>query len=394
MERDAATLLLELGAIVLGLAVLARAARRFGLSPIPFYLLAGLAFGEGGIHDLEAAEGFIEVGAEIGVILLLLLLGLEYSAEELVSNLRRSARGGTLDLGLNLAPGFAAGLLLGWDVRAAALLGGVTYISSSGVVAKLLADLGRIGNRETPTILTLLVIEDLVMAVYLPLMAGLLIGGEAADTVLSVAVALAAVVGVLALALRFGDRIGRLVLSRSSEALLLTILGLTFLVAGIAEELQLSAAVGAFLVGIALSGEVVSEARELLLPLRNLFAAVFFVFFGLQLDPSLIPGVALVAGGLGLVTAATKIWTGWWTAGQAGIGRRGRLRAGTALVARGEFSIVIATLGVAREPELGALAAAYVIFLAVAGPVLARFSDALAPAITRRPPRRDTALET
>lgn len=382
---DAGGLLLELGAIILGLAVVARIARRIGLTPIPFYLIGGLCFGTGGLADLGAAEGFIEVGAEIGVILMLLMLGLEYSAEELVRNLRRSAPAGGVDLVLNFAPGLALGLLLGWDPLAAVMLGGVTYISSSGVVAKLLADLDRVGNRETPTVLTLLVIEDLVMVLYLPIVASLLFGGSATGTVITVAVAAAAAVALLLTAVRYGERLSSLVFSGSSEVLLLSLFGITLAVAGLAERIQLSAAVGAFLVGVALSGEAASAGRALLLPLRNLFAAVFFVFFGLQVDPSLIPDVALLAGGLALVTALTKVVTGWWAAKQAGIGRRGRLRAGSALIARGEFSIVIATLGVGLEPGLGALSATYVIFLAILGPIVSRLSDPISelPGIRR-----------
>jgi len=138
-----------------------------------------------------------------------------------------------------------------------------------------------------------------------------------------------------------------------------------------------SAAVGAFLVGIALSGPAAHGARALLSPLRDLFAAVFFVFFGLQTDPHQLPPVALVAAALALVTTLTKLAGGWWAARRAGIATPGRLRAGTALVARGEFSIVIAGLAVAAglHPRLGPLAATYVLLLAVAGPVLARLAD-------------------
>lgn len=378
METEPSALLLELGALVLGLAVVSRLARRARLPAIPLYLLAGLAFGKGGIADLGAAEAFIEAGAEIGVILMLLMLGLEYSAEDLMINVRRSGRAGLLDAALNFPPGMVVGLALGWDPLSAVLLGGATYISSSGVVAKLLADLDRIGNRETPVVLAILVIEDLAMAIYLPIVAGILFGGSALKTAFTVAGALVAVALVLFAARRYGEIVSRPVISRSSETMLLTLLGITLVVAGFAERIQLSAAVGAFLVGIFLSGEAVSDARDVLLPLRNLFAAVFFVFFGLEVDPGLIPDVAVIAGALAVATATTKVVTGWWAAKREDIRRRGRLRAGTALVARGEFSIVIAALGVEREPDLGALVAAYVLFVTIAGPMLTRFSDALA----------------
>jgi monovalent cation:H+ antiporter-2, CPA2 family len=375
-----ATLLLELGGVILGLGILGRLAGRVGLSPIPLYLLAGLAFGKGGLLPLVTAGEFIETGAEIGVILLLLSLGMEYSAEELTSSLRRSAGAGVVDLALNFTPGLAAGLLLGWPALAAMVLGGVTYVSSSGIAAKLLGDLGRLGNRETPMVLSILVMEDLAMAAYLPILTGLLASGGLLAKVVPVVVALLTVAVVLAVALRWGHTVSRLVFTPNDEVLLLVVLGLALVVAGLAQQLQVSAAVGAFLVGIAISGPAAASARPLLAPLRDLFAAVFFVFFGLQTDPAQIPSVALPALALAVVTLLTKVAAGWWAARRAGIGLRGRLRAGTVLIARGEFSIVIAGLAVAAglHARLGPLAATYVLLLAVLGPLITRAADPLA----------------
>lgn len=370
-----ALLVIELGAVVLGLGLLARVATRAGISPIPLYLIAGLVLGDGGLVSVVTSEEFIQVGAEIGVIFLLLMLGLEYSAGDLVTGMRTVAVAGLFDIALNFTPGFLAGLVMGWGVVPALFLGGVTYISSSGVIAKLLGDLGWTGNRETPVVISVLVFEDLVMAVLLPVLATLAIGSESLGRLaLTVGIALAVVTVAILVAYRQGDRIGGLVLHRSDEAFLLSIFGLTLLVAGLAEEVGISAAVGAFVVGISLSGEIVDRASPLLSPLRDLFAAVFFVFFGLSTDPREIPGVLLAAVALGLVTAGTKVATGWWAARRAGIGRSGRMRTGLLLMARGEFSIIIAGLGagVAGAEGLSALAAAYVLLLAITGPVAAK----------------------
>ncbi len=372
-----ALLLVELGAVVLGLGVLGRVAARVGVSPIPLYLLAGLAFGEGGLVPLVTSEEFIEVGAEIGVVFLLLMLGLEYSARELVAGMRSVAPAGFVDLALNFTPGFVAGLLLGWGPVVALFLGGVTYISSSGVIAKLLGDLGWTGNRETPVVLSILVFEDLAMAVLLPILAAVAIGGSASAAVVSIVVAVGALLVALVFTYRQGDRLGTWIFHSSDEVSLLSVLGLALLVAGLAESINVSAAVGAFLVGIGLAGDTAHRAQSLLSPLRDLFAGVFFVFFGLSTDPRDIPAVAVAAILLGIVTAGTKLAVGWWAAGRQGIGRSGRLRAGLALIARGEFSIIIAGLavGVAGAGELPALAAAYVLLMAVAGPVAARLAD-------------------
>ncbi len=385
--------LIELGVVLCAMAILARVSSGLGVSPIPFYLLAGLAFGKGGLLPLGLTEEFIELGANIGVILLLFMLGLEYSSYEFRASMKSGLPSGAVDIALNFVPGFLFGLVLGWSTVASLLLGGITYISSSGVIAKVMGDLGRLGNRETPSVLSILVMEDLAMVVYLPLIAVLVTGSTLLDASISLTIALAVAATTLLIAFRFGRHISRALMHRSDEVVLLSVLGVILLIAGISDELQVSAAVGAFLVGIALSGQVERRSRELLAPLRDLFAASFFLFFGLEIDPGSIPPVLILAALLGLITTATKIYTGWWAARRIGASTRGRLRAGFTLVARGEFSILIAKIAVvaAIEPKLGPLAAAYVLILAVAGPVLARISNPIASRLLRKRPAETTA---
>ena len=177
---------------------------------------------------------------------------------------------------------------------------------------------------------------------------------------------------ILFVAVRYGAQISRFAAHESDEVILLTTFGSVLLVAGIAQSLQVSAAIGAFLAGIALSGPVAHQSRRLLAPLRDLFAAMFFFFFGLQIAPASLPRFLPLAVALAAVTAATKILTGYWAARRAGVDSRGGIRAGAALVARGEFSIVLAGLGAGIEPQLRPLAAAYVLTLAASGPVIAR----------------------
>jgi K+:H+ antiporter subunit KhtU len=389
-------LLIELGGVLLALGILGRIAGRVGFSPIPLYLLAGLAFGHGGLLPLDASEEFVATGAEIGVILLLLLLGLEYTAADLVGTLKTQYLSGVVDFLLNALPGAAVALLLGWGPVAAVALAGVTWISSSGVIAKVVGDLGRLGNRETPIVLGILVLEDLSMAVYLPILTALLAGAGLAGGSVTLLISLGTVSVVLFVALRYGRVISRAVSSDNPEMLLLVVLGLTLLVAGVAQKLQVSAAVGAFLVGIALSGEVAKGARNLLSPLRDLFAAVFFVFFGLSTDPAEIPPVLGIALALAVLTALTKVATGWYAARKAGVKPAGRWRAGGTLVARGEFSIVIAGLAVGVEPRLGPLATAYVLILVILGPITARFTEPVARKLTalRKKPEPTTPPTT
>ncbi|MBM7804367.1 CPA2 family monovalent cation:H+ antiporter-2 [Geodermatophilus bullaregiensis] len=371
-----AQLLVELGLLFTGLSLLGLLARRLGLSSVPFVLVAALAVGEGGVVPLTTSEPFIEAAAEIGVVLLLLALGLEFSADELFTSLRHHGPSGLVDLLLNAPPGFVAGLLLGLPWQGALALAGVTWISSSGIVARLLGDLGRLANRETPAVLSVLVLEDLAMALFLPLLAVSLAGGGPGTALAGACLAGGAVALALLAAQRQGHRLGRLLGSADDEQLLLRVVGLTLLVAGLAQSLGVSAAVGAFLVGLALPASFAERARSVLGPLRDLFAATFFVAFGLSTDPAalvpVLPAVLLLA----VVTAGTKVATGWFAARRDGVAVPGRWRAGTALVARGEFSIVVAGLAVAAGiPEVGPLATGYVLVLAVAGPLLTRFVE-------------------
>ncbi len=378
-SSEAALAFVEIGALAVGLALLSRLAGRLGISAVPLYLLAGLLLGEGGVVQLDVSESFISVVAEIGVLLLLFTLGLEYSDVELREGLRTGVLAGVVDMLLNALPGVGFGLLMGWSPLTAVLLGGATWVSSSGVVSKVLSDLGRLGFRETPAVLNLLVVEDLAMAVYLPVVAALIVGGTVAATSFNVAVALVVVTVILLLALRYGARMSDLLAGGSDESLLLSVFGITLLVAGIAQQLDVSGAIGAFLVGLGLSGKTEERAMTLISPLRDLFAAVFFIFFSFQVDPAdliewLLPGL-----GLALFTALTKLATGWFAARQVGAGKKGRVRAGATLIARGEFSIVIAALGadLVDGPELGALVATYVLATAIGGPIAAKYADRL-----------------
>ena len=379
---------IELGVVAIGLAVLARVADRLGIPPIPLYLLAGLAVGNGGFVSFDVSEDFISRASDIGVLLLLLTLGLEYTGDELKAGLRSGALSELVDAALNFAPGFAVGLLLGWDVVAAVLLGGATWVSSSGVVSKVINDFDWMANRETPAVLNLLVIEDLAMAVYLPVVGALVARQAVGETAVSVMGALCAVALILALALRYGEHLSRALSGGSDESLLLAVFGLTLLVGGLAEKVHVSAAIGAFLVGLALSGPVQHRAGSLVAPLRDLFAATFFLFFSFQLLPSDLIGMAVPALLLAVVAVGTKFVTARFATRSVGVGRRAQLRAGAALAARGEFSIVIASLGsrLVDGADLSSLTAAFVLVTAIVSPLLAKYVDR-----PRRGPRHRSA---
>lgn len=366
--------LIELGIVVIALALLDRLARRVGVSSVPLFLLVGLAFGHGGLLPLQYSEDFLHIGSEIGVLLLLFTLGLEYTGEQLSRGLKSGLPDGIVDFIFSFPPGFILARLMGWSPLEGWLLGGVTYISSSGIISRVLAENDWMRNRESKSIISILVLEDLVMAVYLPLTIVLMAGQSVGIAAVSVLVSLAVVAVMLFIAIRFGDQIGGLIVHVSDEVVMLSILGLILLVAGLAQQFQISAPVGAFLVGVALTGPIAERTRKILSPLRDLFAAIFFLFFGLQIDTTILPPVLVPALVLGIASTVTKLISGWWSARRAGTGKAGCLRAGSILVTRGEFSILIASMGVTAglTPQLGALTAAYVLLLSVLGPFMAQ----------------------
>jgi CPA2 family monovalent cation:H+ antiporter-2 len=199
-----------------------------------------------------------------------------------------------------------------------------------------------------------------------------------------VGVAVATVAVIVWVALKFGGTMSRRLGQATDEVVVLFTFGVVLLVAGVAQRMRVSAAVGAFLVGVAMSGPVVGRVHRLIGPLRDLFAALFFLFFGLQIDPRSLPPVLGAAAALAAVSVATKLVSGAFAARRAGVGSSGCWRAGLALVPRGEFSVVIAGLaGNEFEPRLGPLAAAYVLILALVGAVMAR---AVGPRLA--PPQR------
>ncbi|MGB3233981.1 MAG: cation:proton antiporter [Mycobacterium sp.] len=372
--------LVEIGLLLVVLTVLGALARRVSLSPIPLYLLAGLALHDGGLPLDSSVVEFIQTGATVGVVLLLLTLGLEFSVSEFAASLRKHLPSAWVDLAFNATPGAVAGWLLGFDFVGVLAMAGITYISSSGVVSRLLTDLRRLGNRETPAVLAVLVLEDFAMAAYLPLLAVLAAGGEWWQAVMGMAIAMAALALAFLGSYRWGHVVARLMAPPDSELLLLRVLGVALVVAGLAEYVHVSAAVGAFLVGLTLTGESAERAREVLSPLRDLFAAVFFVAIGLEVVPAsmipMLPAAVLLA----VVTAATKVASGMYAARREGVARRAQWRAGTALIVRGEFSLVIIALVGASIPMLESIAMPYVFVLAFIGPVATLIAGRAAPA--------------
>lgn len=389
-DRSIPLLLLEFGALIVGLGLLARLAHWLRISPVPLFLVAGLFFGVGGVVGVPASDDFVRAVAELGVVILLLLLGLEYSGAEILATARRSALTGAVDLVANVLPGVLLALIMGWGLVGAVALGGVTYVSSSGIVSQLIRDLRWRSNPESRPIVSTLVIEDLVMAPYLPILTLLVTGTGLVQGLISVGVALLVVVVLVVIAVRRPLRRSRLFDPGDPTSLLLLVFGAAILAAGLAGLVEFSPAVAAFLVGLLLTDEIAEVARRRLDSLRDVLAAVFFAYFGLTTDPAQLPGVLLPALGLAVVTIGTKFATGWLAARSVGGRSISRLRAGALLSARGEFSVVIAGIvatGAVLPDQFQALVAAYVLMTAALAPLLARLAEPLGWWLEQRPNR-------
>jgi len=388
----------QLAVILVAVAVMSLLSERLRISAIPLFMVAGIILG-----PFEPFPAVIELGdplallAELGVILLLFYLGLEFSLERLLQARKLVLTGGMVDLVINAG----LGLLLGWFLLGPGpemvLLAGIIYISSSGVITQALFDFKRLGDDETDLVLGTLVFEDLAIALFLGLASGLAVGTAVDGASLTLrGVIVVVFVGAFLVAShflpRYIDRISPLI---ERERLVLVALAVVIGSAALAEWAGLSAPVGALLAGVLLSE---TEARDRierhLFGLRDFTAAIFFFTFGLQIDLGalgsvwdwVLLGVAVAVGG--------KLAAGWIAGRMTGFTRRQSFTVGTSLIARGEFTLILAqlaALGTAlsldfRE-KIVSFAGLLVLVTAAIGVILMRESRTLGRAIfgsTRR----------
>jgi len=373
LSRQDGLVLAELGSVLIALGVAAYIAAKIRLSVVPIFLFAGLAFGEGGLVALELSDEFLDLGAQWGAILLLLLLGLEYSSKELFDSIKIRRSLGLIDLVFNFIPGALFAIVFGWGLLGALTLGGITYVSSSGIASQFIKDSRLESKNSTKRAVSVLVIEDLFLAPYLPVLSALLASLGILSGLISISVALIITGFVLLIGARgfqiphgphiFGD----------SATLLLTVFGSALLASGVATYFGFSGAVAAFLVGLLLTGDIAIVARIRLAPLRDLFSAIFFLFFGLSTNPSDIPNVLLPAILLTIVGVLSKLATAWWAVRDLDeVGAT--WRAAALLIPRGEFSMVIAGLAATTvfAVELQALTLTYVILTTLISSLIIR----------------------
>ncbi|MEO8262572.1 MAG: cation:proton antiporter [Pseudolysinimonas sp.] len=381
--------LLVLGILFVIAYVLGRVGKLIGLPAIPIYMLVGvLASPNTHFFPLSFESADVELIATFGLIFLLFNLGLEFDQDAFIGNARALLVSGGSRILINMAVGLGFGFWVGWGGREALVIAGMTAVSSSAIITKLLIELRRLANRETPVILGIAVVEDIFIAVYLAIIT-VVISGETDvwAVVLKLGVSFLFLIVMFTIA-RWGGRIvSRLVGTRDDELFTILFFGLAVAFGGIGELIGVSDAIGAFLIGLVL-GATRYRARieQLALPMRDVFGAFFFLNFGLALDISqfgsvLWPVVVGVVLTLVVNTLGGQLiaWLNRLTPAE-GFNVSGMLQN------RGEFVLILATLAVAAglDPRLTPFAGLYVLIMAIVGPVLAVNSERVGARIFRR----------
>ena len=364
------------------LGALGLVAGRFGLSAIPAYLLAGLLLGphEPHVTSLVEPSEVTTFVAELGIVFLLFFLGLEFTLDRILRSTRHIGLGGSIDLVVNAAVGLIVGVVaFGFGFAALVLAAGI-YVSSSAVTVKGLIDFRRLADDETDLILAILVFEDVVIAGVLGFAAA---GGTGVSpTLVAVAKALAFVTASIA-ASRFLRRpldelLGRL----PGEFMLLATFGFLIGMAAVAKWLGLSEAIGALMAGVVLAETSIrAEIEERFLAFRDIFAALFFFVFGLSIDVGALGHIGWLVALAVLLTIPGKMAGGFGAGLVGGFSQRQSLNVGAALVAHGEFTIILAqiasdngAISVGDRSDFVAFTGLYVLATATLGIVLMKES--------------------
>jgi len=390
--------LAQLAVTVFVLGALGLVASRFGLSAIPAYLLAGLLLGpnEPKVLSLIQPSEVTDFVAELGLVFLLFFLGLEFTLGRIARSRRHAVLGGAIDFVVNAGLGLAVGVAVFGLEFGALILAGAIYVSSSAITVKGLIDFRRLADDETDLVLAILVAEDLVIGLILGFAGGG--GGELASTLSLVGKAIAFIALALAVSKWLSGAIDTLLQRLPRESFLLASFAFLIGMAALSKFFGLSEAIGALMAGVVLSEtQVREEIEERFFSFRDVFAALFFFVFGLAIDVSALDDVGVL---LALAVAATlvgKIVTGLVAGVTGGLTRRQGFNAGVALVAHGEFTIILAQVA-STNPQLSdesqaklvAFSGLYVLVTALNGVVLMKESKAIGRRLFP-PPRLEEA---
>lgn len=377
------TELVVFGLILLVAYLLGRLAQRAGLPAIPVYMLVGLlASPHTGWFPLNFDQHYIEFTAIFGLLMLLFSLGIEFDQDQFYRNAGRLLISGGTYIAINLVAGLIFGFLVGWGTREALIIAGITATSSSAIVTKLLIELKRLGNPETPTILGVTVVEDVFIAFYLAVV-GVVLAPETSVwmVVLRLVIAFSFVIAMFALARYGGPLLSKFIRTDSDELLTILFFGLLVLFGGIGDLLGVTDAIGAFLIGLVIGATRYRERIEhLSIPLRDIFAAFFFVNFGLAMNISEFGSVIVPVLLAVLMTIGLNLLAGLLVAKITKLGPGSAVNMAFILHNRGEFALILAALAMTAglNNKLVPFAGLYVVIMSIIGPILAVNSERFA----------------
>lgn len=389
-------LVLEVGLALALIAAAALISMRLRFSVVPFLILAGMAVGPHapkiGPFDFRFIDSapLIEFMGRVGVLFLLFYLGLEFSVSRLIKSGKSIVVGGSIYIGINFALGLGYAALMGWPMKEVLVAAGITTISSSAIVAKVLFDLRRTANPETEMILGIIMFEDVFLAIYLSLISGIVLSGATSVTgvLTSGGIALAFILGVLGLGRLAVPLLNRVFRISSNEVFLLVLFACLFLLAGLGETIHVAEAIGALLLGLVLAEtEHGDRIATLIVPFRDFFGALFFFGFGLTIDPLALGGAVWPVIGAVFVTFVGNVGAGLLAGRSARLGTGPSLNVGLTIMSRGEFSIIMANLAHTGGllAVLQPFAALYVLILAVLGPLLTKESERIYELLKKKP---------
>ncbi|WP_394231994.1 cation:proton antiporter [Niallia oryzisoli] len=381
-------LVFEVGTALVLVAIGSIIANKLKFSIIPFLIILGMLVGPHapsfGIIDLTFIESndIIQFMGRIGVLFLLFYLGLEFSVGKLVKSGKNIVVGGSIYVAINFVLGLVYGMIAGMPWMETLIIAGLLSVSSSAIVAKVLVDLKRTANPETELILGIVLFDDIFLALFLTTMSGILLAGSTSplDIITSVLISVGYMLLFFIIARKGTRFLNKWLSIKSDEIFIIVIFAILFFVAGFSETLHVAEAIGALLLGLVFSETIHRDRIEhLVVPFRDFFGAVFFFSFGLSIDPSTLADAIWLAIGAAVITIIGNFIAGMIFGRQAGLSHKASTSIGLTIMARGEFSIIVANLGIAAglNSILTPFTALYVLILAILGPLMAKESKGI-----------------
>ena len=358
--------LLGAGLILLGIFSLGFLSIKIKFPGVILYIILGIV-----LAGFLTENEILHFAGEIGIVLLFFLLGLEFSFSRLGGIAKKAWSSGLLDVALSLGVSMLIAFSFGLDWFTSFLIGGIAYATSSSITAKLLDDRSRMANTETEFMLAILIFEDVVAPIVVAVLIGASTGGEFAAADLFIL--LGKIAGLAALAIVLGKtlfkRFDSLMDKIEDEDFKIALLiGIALSFGGFALLLGLSEVLGAFLAGMMLA-EIgnIYRVERMVVPIRDFLLPAFFVYFGTTVELGEGIPFPLLLVSLLVWSIIAKVLVGVVGGRWYGLSKRVSLRAGLSLCARGEFSVVIATVAAGTTKVLAGI---YILAAAFLGMVL------------------------